>query len=71
MTDRLYLAPATRGGGVYIYFERTVLAEVESDFYFMIDASAQAWIIKNCLYTLFEQSPPLLQTLSLTMKGGR
>jgi hypothetical protein len=33
MTGKLYLAPATRGGGVYRYFKRTVLDGVERDFY--------------------------------------
>lgn len=41
MTEKLYLAPATRGGGVYRYFERTVLSGVESDFY--SDYSASDW----------------------------
>jgi hypothetical protein len=33
MSVKLYLAPATRGGGVYRYFERTVLDGVEKCFY--------------------------------------
>jgi hypothetical protein len=33
MNGKLYLAPATRGGGVYRYFERTVLDGVDRDFY--------------------------------------
>lgn len=33
MTATLYLAPATRGGGVYKYLERTVLTGVEQNFY--------------------------------------
>ena len=33
MSGKLYLAPATRGGGVYRYFERTVLDGVERSFY--------------------------------------
>lgn len=33
MSGKLYLAPATRGGGVYRYFERTVLDGVGRDFY--------------------------------------
>jgi hypothetical protein len=33
MSGKLYLAPATRGGGVYRYFERTVLDGVGWSFY--------------------------------------
>jgi hypothetical protein len=33
MTGKLYLAPATRGGGVYRYFQRTVLDGIGRRFY--------------------------------------
>jgi hypothetical protein len=33
MTGKLYLAPATRGGGVYGYFQRAVLDGIERGFY--------------------------------------
>lgn len=33
MSGNLYLAPTTRGNGVYRYFERTVLDGVERSFY--------------------------------------
>lgn len=33
MTATLYLAPATRSGGVYNYFERAVLTGIKEDFY--------------------------------------
>jgi hypothetical protein len=33
MTGKLYLAPATRGGGVYRYFRRAVLDGISRDFF--------------------------------------